>query len=62
MINGELFNHNQFATPQILRSYAYLESLDKFDFQAKVGCKTKCRAGAWFGLQNEARLQLCASY
>jgi len=41
----------------IPRSCAYLDSLGKFGFRAKSGFKNKCRAG--FGLQNEARLQLC---
>ena len=41
------------------RSCVYLDSLGKLGFRAKSGFKTKCRARAEFGLQNEVNLQLC---
>jgi len=38
----------------IPRSRAYLDSLGKLVFRGKSGFKSKCRARAGFGLQNEA--------
>jgi len=58
IINCELFSHVYFARHQYPAVAHILTHLVNLVFGPKSGFKSNDRARAWFGLQNEARLQL----
>jgi len=55
----ELFSHVYFSAPLIPAVAHILNKAVNLAFRPKVDFNNKCRAPPGFGLQNEARLDLC---